>query len=84
MTNASQKTLKQLISENRDYFRIAISVDCVILGFDGETLNVLLIQSDLEEFKGMWSLLGDLVRPEENLDKAPYRVLKERTGLIKV
>ena len=82
MTNASQKTLKQLISENRDYFRIAISVDCVILGFDGETLNVLLIQSDLEEFKGMWSLLGDLVRPEENLDKAPYRVLKERTGQI--
>ena len=84
MTNASQKTLKQLISENRDYFRIAISVDCVILGFDGETLNVLLIQSDLEEFKGMWSLLGDLVRPEENLDKAPYRVLKERTGLTNV
>ena len=29
----------------------------------------------------MWSLLGDLVRPDEDLDEAPYRVLLNRTGL---
>ena len=29
----------------------------------------------------MDSLLGDLVRPDEDLDSAPYRVLKNRTGM---
>jgi 8-oxo-dGTP diphosphatase len=64
-----------------DYFNIAVSVDCVIFGYDEKDLKVLLIKSDLEEFTGLWSLLGDLVRPDENLESAPYRVLKERTGL---
>lgn len=64
-----------------DYFNIAISVDCVIFGYDNKELKILLIKSDLEEFEGKWSLLGDLVRPEEDLESAPYRVLRQRTGL---
>src|ERR1043166_2075343 len=64
-----------------EYFNIAVSVDCVIFGYDNKELKVLLIKSDLEEFKGLWSLLGDLVRPDEDIESAPYRVLKERTGL---
>lgn len=81
MGTALQKTIQQLRSENREYFQIALSVDCVIFGFDENELKVLLIKSDLEEFRDQWSLLGDLVRPDENLDNASYRVLKERTGL---
>jgi 8-oxo-dGTP diphosphatase len=64
-----------------DYFNIAVSVDCVIFGYDEKELKVLLIKSDLEEFEGLYSLLGDLVKPDEDLDKASYRILKERTGL---
>jgi len=64
-----------------DYFNIALSVDCVIFGYDQKELKVLLIKSDLEEFSGLYSLLGDLVRPDEDLDSAPYRVLKNRTGM---
>ena len=64
-----------------DYFNIAVSVDCVIFGYDQKELKVLLIKSDLEEFSGLYSLLGDLVRPDEDLDSAPYRVLKNRTGM---
>jgi 8-oxo-dGTP diphosphatase len=64
-----------------DYFNIALSVDCVIFGYDEKELKVLLIKSDLEEFSGLYSLLGDLVRPDEDLDSAPYRVLKNRTGM---
>jgi 8-oxo-dGTP diphosphatase len=64
-----------------DYFRIAVSVDCVIFGFEKKELKVLLIKSDLKEFAGKWSLLGDLIKPKEDLNSAPYRVLKERTGL---
>lgn len=81
MTTASQKTVKQLKSDNRDFFQIAISVDCVILGFEDDELKVLLIKSDLEEYKDRWTLLGDLVRLDEDLNSASYRVLKERTGL---
>lgn len=64
-----------------EYFNIGVSVDCVIFGYDNKELKVLLIKSDLEEFIGLWSLLGDLVRPDEDLESAPYRVLKERTGM---
>jgi len=64
-----------------DYFNIAVSVDCVIFGYDEKEIKVLLIKSDLEEFEGLYSLLGDLVRPDEDLDTASYRILKERTGL---
>lgn len=81
MGTALQKTIQQLRSDNREYFQMALSVDCVIFGFDENELKVLLIKSDLEEFQDQWSLLGDLVRPDENLDNASYRVLKERTGL---
>lgn len=64
-----------------DYFKIAISVDCVILGYEQQELKVLLIKSDLKEFSNLYSLLGDLVNPDEDLDAASYRILRERTGL---
>lgn len=64
-----------------DYFNIAISVDCVIFCYEDKELKVLVIKSDLEEFSGLYSLLGDLVRPDEDLDSASYRILRERTGM---
>ncbi len=64
-----------------DYFNIAISVDCVIFGYDEKELKVLLIKSDLEEFSGLYSLLGDLIKPDEDLETASYRILRERTGM---
>jgi 8-oxo-dGTP diphosphatase len=69
---------------HQSYFKIGLSVDCVILGYANKELQVLVIKSDLKEFAGQWSLLGDLVRPEEDLDNASYRVLQERTGLKNV
>lgn len=68
-------------TSHQDYFNIAVSVDCVIFSYQEKALKVLLIKSDLEEFQGLYSLLGDLVGPEEDLEDAPYRVLQERTGL---
>lgn len=75
------KNINTHLTEIRDYFKAAISIDCVIFGFDEDVLKVLLIESDLNEFKGKWSLLGDIVRPDEDLEEAAYRVLRERTGL---
>jgi len=82
MSNAlNLKTAEIEKISHLDYFNIAISVDCVIFGYDDKDLKVLLIKSDLEEFEGLYSLLGDLVRPDEDLEAASYRILKERTGL---
>jgi 8-oxo-dGTP diphosphatase len=75
------KTAEHEKISHLDYFNIALSVDCVIFGYDEKELKVLLIKSDLEEFSGLYSLLGDLVRPDEDLDSAPYRVLTDRTGM---
>lgn len=66
------------------YFNIAISVDCVLFCYHEKKLKVLLFKSDFEEFQGLWSLVGDLVRPEEDIDEAPYRVLRTRAGVENV
>lgn len=82
MTNNQHlKTAELEKISHLEYFNIAVSEDCVIFGYEEKELKVLLIKSDLEEFSGLYSLLGDLVRPDEDLETASYRILKERTGL---
>ncbi len=76
-----KKNVRQLVES---YPRVPITVDCVIFGFDDNELKVLLIRSDLEIFKGKWSLLGDFAHDDEDLDDAANRVLKERTGMDNV
>ena len=83
-TGKHVKTLQTIQSEVENINRIALSVDCVIFGFDESKLKVLLIRSDLKKYLGKWSLLGDLVFPNEDLDAAAYRILKQRTGLSDV
>ncbi|MCX6314900.1 MAG: NUDIX domain-containing protein [Sphingobacteriales bacterium] len=75
------KSLMAIQSEVQSSNRIALSVDCVIFGFDENKLKVLLIRSDLKKYQSKWSLLGDLVGQHEDLDAAAYRILKQRTGL---
>jgi 8-oxo-dGTP diphosphatase len=66
------------------YARPALTVDCVVFGFDESELKVLLIQRGLEPFKGRWALPGGFVRVEETLDDAARRELAEETGLTDV
>lgn len=63
------------------YPKVPVTVDCVIFGFEENKLKVLLIKSDLAVFNGRLSLLGDIVKDNEELEDAAYRVLKERTGM---
>lgn len=64
--------------------RMLIAVDCIIFGFDGTGLKILLVHRGLEPEKGKWSLMGGFVQPNEGLDDAAARVLKQLTGLAGV
>src|SRR3954452_24664141 len=64
-----------------EYPRAALTVDCVVFGFDQEELKLLLIQRGLEPFKGRWALPGGFVRVDETLDEAARRELEEEAGL---
>ena len=64
--------------------RMLLAVDCIIFGFDGKDLKILLIKRGLEPEAGKWSLMGGFVQNGENLVKATARVLKKLTGLENV
>ena len=66
------------------YPRAALTVDCVVFGFDDEELKVLLIERGLEPFKGRWALPGGFVRVDETLEEAARRELEEEAGLSNV
>ena len=64
-----------------------ISVDCVVIGFDGEQLKVLLIKRVGEENGEVYhdmKLPGSLIYMDEDLDEAAQRVLFELPGIRSV
>ena len=61
--------------------RVLVAVDCIIFGFDGQDLKLLLIQRAFEPQKGKWSLMGGFIQPNETFEEATSRVLKQLTGL---
>lgn len=69
-----------------------ISVDCVVFGFDGENLKVLLVErknmADLhlpdEIAYNYRKLPGSIIKENEDLDTAAYRILEEYTGLTNI
>ena len=69
------------LNQLTEKFKATVSVDCVIFGYDEYELKVLLIECNMEPFIGRYSLLGDLLKPDEDIDDAPKRILLERTGM---
>jgi len=61
--------------------RLLIAVDCIIFGFDGHDIKLLVIKRSFEPEKGKWSLMGGFVQPDENLKECADRVLKQLTGI---
>jgi 8-oxo-dGTP diphosphatase len=59
----------------------AVTTDCVIFGFDGERLQVLLIERGIEPFKGRWAFPGGFIKMDESAEEGARRELKEETGL---
>ena len=55
--------------------RILVALDCIIFGFDGEELKLLLIKRNFEPEQGRWSLMGGFLNEDEDLEAAAQRIL---------
>lgn len=63
---------------------VICTVDVVLLTLKDDRLNVALLKRDREPFKGVTTLPGGYVHPEEDVDaqEAALRVLKDKTGIV--
>ena len=59
----------------------SVTTDCVIFGFDGSKLKVLLIERGIEPYKGRWAFPGGFLKMEESAEEGALRELQEETGL---
>lgn len=59
----------------------AMTADCVVFGFDGKQLHILLIERGLEPYKGSWALPGGFMKIDETVEQCALRELKEETGV---
>lgn len=61
--------------------RILVALDCIIFGFDGDDIKLLLIKRNFEPELGKWSLMGGFLNEDEDLEAAAQRILYTLTGL---
>ena len=59
----------------------AVTTDCVIFGFDGSKIKILLIQRGINPYKDQWALPGGFVHIDETAEEGARRELREETGV---
>ncbi len=64
-----------------EYPHPSVTTDCVIFGFDGTKLSVLLIKRGVEPYEGKWAFPGGFLKMEEDAETGAKRELQEETGL---
>lgn len=69
-------------SENKYCYKYphpAVTTDCVIFGFDGTKLNVLLVQRGGEPYLGWWAFPGGFVRMDESSEDGALTSIIEKS-----
>lgn len=64
--------------------QLLVATDCIIFGFDDNTIKLLLFKRKVDPLAGAWSLIGSFVTGREGVNRAAARVLEEYTGLQNV
>ena len=68
--------IKKFLQEGSDHFLQNLSIDLVIMGYDGNALKCLLLKIGEK-----WLLPGGYIGKHESVDHATNRILMERTGI---
>lgn len=63
--------------------RPALTTDAVVFGYerDSQELSILLVERKKEPYQGKYAFPGGFVDPEEKVEDACHRELKEETGI---
>ena len=64
-----------------EYPHAALTADCVVFGFDGRELNLLLVERGIEPYKGLWALPGGFMKIDETVEECAIRELGEETSV---
>uniref|UniRef100_UPI004038A7F4 NUDIX hydrolase n=1 Tax=Segatella hominis TaxID=2518605 RepID=UPI004038A7F4 len=64
-----------------EHSKVLVSVDCIIFGFNGSQLQLLIGKRQMDPGRGEWSLYGGFVGQNENLEDAANRVILDLTGM---
>lgn len=59
----------------------AVTTDCVVFGWDGKRMHVLLVERGREPHRRMWALPGGFLEMGEDGETGARRELQEETGL---
>ncbi len=68
----------------RSQEKILVAVDCIVFGFDGNEIKLLLFKRKVAPLIGEWSLVGSFCRKDMTLEDSAAEVLYESTGIKNV
>ncbi|GAB3699934.1 NUDIX domain-containing protein [Spirosoma flavus] len=71
-----------MLAQYKEQHPYLLALDSIIFGFDGEGLNVLLVERGVGE--KTWSLMGGWLQEQESLEEAAARIVFDLTGLKEV
>lgn len=64
--------------------RPSVTIDCVVFGYDGADLSILLINRNEEPYKNFWTIPGGFLHIDETFEAAAQRILQTKTGLAEL
>ena len=83
-SGSGNKRAAKLAESYRKANRFLVAADCIIFGFDGKEMKVLLVRRSFEPEAGRWSLMGGFVKADESVNEAASRILRRLTGLTNI
>ena len=69
------------MNELENYPRPSVTIDCVVFGYDGISISLLLIKRKEEPFNNTWTLPGGFLLMKEGFEEAARRILQAKTGV---
>ena len=67
---------------NDQHPKPAVTVDILVLSWDGSSVSLLLVRRGSDPYKGSWALPGGFMEIDETLQQAALRELEEETGVL--